>query len=266
MEYLEIGLLILGALFFIGSFFVQEKLSSSDVDEIKKMSEKQINALMERQLRDADAQIDSRIGNKLNESLEKLERETDKETNEKLMSIGEYSDTVMQKMDKTHEEIMFIYQMLDEKQDKLTQLTKDAQNYESHLRGISEEMQKSVTAQASQVETEPAVSAEPAVMSAPAIEVYAAESEPTLETAAEVETEVAEMPISSETEVPEPIAAPAPKKPQPKVSLDDTDDDNKEQIISMFKQGYTQVEIAKKIGVGLGEIQLILGLYGEGNL
>ena len=266
MEYLEIGLLILGALFFIGSFFVQEKLSSSDVDEIKKMSEKQINALMERQLRDADAQIDSRIGNKLNESLEKLERETDKETNEKLMSIGEYSDTVMQKMDKTHEEIMFIYQMLNEKQDKLTQLTKDAQNYESHLRGISEEMQKSVTAQAAQVETEPVVSAEPTAMSAPAIEVYAAEPEPASETVPEVETEVAEMPISAELEAPEPAAAPAPKKPQPKVSLDDTDDDNKEQIISMFKQGYTQVEIAKKIGVGLGEIQLILGLYGEGNL
>ena len=83
MEYLEIGLLVLGALFFIGSFFVQEKLSSSDVDEIKKMSEKQINALMEKQLRDADVQIDNRIGNKLNESLEKLERESDKETTEK---------------------------------------------------------------------------------------------------------------------------------------------------------------------------------------
>ena len=335
MEYLEIGLLILGALFFIGSFFLQEKLSSSDVDEIKKMSEKQIGVLMEKQLRDADMKIDGHIGETLNASLEKLERESDKETNEKLMQIGEYSDSVMEKMGKTHEEIMFIYQMLNEKQDKLTQLTKDAQDYESHLRSITEEMSKKTQTMqsqedASRVERDTAVKVIMPVIPEPAPEILPPEpeetvyeepvEEPVME--AVMDTPAPEAPVAAETpvvseapstaevfaeespviepaaetvapeaapEVPVPEAAvsatesaadtaekPAPeppakkkssrKKPQPKIELAGGDDDNKEQIISMFKQGYTQVEIAKKIGVGLGEIQLILGLYGEGAL
>ena len=45
MTGLEISLLIIGAIFFIGSFFVTEKLSSSDVEHIQKLSEKEVHVI-----------------------------------------------------------------------------------------------------------------------------------------------------------------------------------------------------------------------------
>ena len=42
----------------------------------------------------------------------------------------------------------------------------------------------------------------------------------------------------------------------------DGEDDN-EQILKMYKEGYSEIEIAKKLGKGLGEIKLVLGLFDE---
>ena len=38
-------------------------------------------------------------------------------------------------------------------------------------------------------------------------------------------------------------------------------DEIKNKIISMHKDGFSEVEIAKKCGIGIGEIKLILGLF-----
>lgn len=57
MGFLYIGLLLAGLLCFIVSFFLSEKLSSSDVNEFEKMSKSDMNAIVERQLREADDNI-----------------------------------------------------------------------------------------------------------------------------------------------------------------------------------------------------------------
>ena len=38
-------------------------------------------------------------------------------------------------------------------------------------------------------------------------------------------------------------------------------DQIKKEVISLHKDGFNDVEIAKKCGIGIGEIKLILGLY-----
>ena len=35
------------------------------------------------------------------------------------------------------------------------------------------------------------------------------------------------------------------------------------QILSMYKEGMSELEIAKQLGRGLGEVKLVLGLFGE---
>ncbi len=44
---------------------------------------------------------------------------------------------------------------------------------------------------------------------------------------------------------------------------DSSKDALKKQIVSMHQEGFSEVEIAKKCGVGIGEIKLILGLFDE---
>ncbi len=43
------------------------------------------------------------------------ERELSKVSNEKIMAVSEYSDTVLAEIDKNHKEAMFLYDMLNDK-------------------------------------------------------------------------------------------------------------------------------------------------------
>ena len=41
--------------------------------------------------------------------------------------------------------------------------------------------------------------------------------------------------------------------------------DNKSRIIGLHKKGYSNLEIAKTLGLGIGEVKLVLGLYQGAN-
>ena len=57
MNALQIALLIIGIIVFAGSFFITEKLSSSDVEMIKKLSQKEVRSLVDQELNDASARM-----------------------------------------------------------------------------------------------------------------------------------------------------------------------------------------------------------------
>ena len=133
MTALQIVLLVIGLVFLVGSFFVSEKLSSSDLEEVKKMSQQEIKIILDKELLSAADSIEQQIQNKLDNALEDLERKSDKETNDKIMAIGEYSDTVLNSMNKSHEEIIFMYDMLNDKQERVTEITKEMQLMESAI-------------------------------------------------------------------------------------------------------------------------------------
>ena len=47
-----------------------------------------------------------------------------------------------------------------------------------------------------------------------------------------------------------------------KVHTEDTDNaNNNAKILSMYKEGKTYIEIAKELGIGLGEVRLVVDLY-----
>ena len=54
MTALQIILLVIGLVFLVGSFFVSEKLSSSDLEEMKKMSQQEIKVILDKELQSAD--------------------------------------------------------------------------------------------------------------------------------------------------------------------------------------------------------------------
>ena len=147
MTGLEIGLLVVGILFFAGSFFFSEKLSSSDIQTLEKMSEREVNVLMDRHIKKADNRISAAIDNRLNEALNKFDREAAKKTTDELFSISEHADSVVESMQpqleqmrKAHKEVMFIYNMLNEKQEKVTELEKEAGQLESALKSVHDKL------------------------------------------------------------------------------------------------------------------------------
>ncbi|MCR4868275.1 MAG: hypothetical protein K5889_02210 [Lachnospiraceae bacterium] len=293
MSGLAIGLLVIGALFFVGSFFLQEKLSSSDMDEIKGLGEKEIQSILAENVNEANRQLEEILSEKLDEKLNELEVRTDKEVNDKLLSIGEFSDTVFDSMKKTHEEIMFLYQMLNDKQEKLTEMTTAIGNAQSHIRAILSSMPENGAAGA--VATAPTIPATP----------LPKQPQDPVQNPIEVMPVVNPVPTTSPSITPnQPSALQtegamiSPRKEEAQLEAElhammekeqDTKDapnqqqavealkqhinsgraagDSKalrEQILMMHHQGYSQIEIAKKTGRGLGEIQLILELFDEG--
>ena len=79
MTAIEVGLLLIGVVFLIGSFFVTEKLSQSEIGEIAKLSETELQTVIERELEIASAKVSDMVDDSVDLSLNKIQRSLDKE-------------------------------------------------------------------------------------------------------------------------------------------------------------------------------------------
>ena len=139
MVLTEIVLIILGVVAFVASFFVTERLSQKDLDQITLMSEMDLKQISEKQIKDVKVQVENSVEEIIDESLEITKRGLERETNKKIMAVSEYSDTVMDQMNKTHNEIMFLYTMLSDKQAETADMVSDLQKITKQLREIDVE-------------------------------------------------------------------------------------------------------------------------------
>ena len=115
MTAIEIILLIIGMLFILASFWVTEKLSPDELEHISELSKEEMSVMLEHELDRSKQRVVDLVEDTIDASKERTERSLEKQTNEKIMAINEYSDTVIEKMNKTHNEIMFLYSMLNDK-------------------------------------------------------------------------------------------------------------------------------------------------------
>lgn len=226
-------LLLIGVVFMIGSFFVMEKLSPSELNQIAELSEEELKRIIDRGLKNAETRIEDAIDEQVDQSSEKVDRSLEKVTNDKIMAISEYSDTVIESMNKTHNEIMFLYSMLNDKHTELTGMAADLQRLAADVRSLEEKAP--LTAPQAAPERAAAVSAASAVTPVP------------VETADTTERETAAAPAEQKEEMPE------------------TEETKQEglhaEILKLKKLGMTEVQIAKKLGIGIGEVRLVNGLY-----
>lgn len=216
----------------IGSFFVAEKLSPSELNKIAEMSEDELKKIISRGLEQANTRIEEAIEEEIEASMDKTDRALEKETNEKIMAISEYSDTVIENMNKTHNEIMFLYNMLNDKHTELVGLASDLQKLTADVRNVQERVAAAAAA----------VSATPTVAVTPA--------EPPVNETAELVPELSEQ----------------PEELEPEESATGEKENHNKEILALHRKGMSDVEIARKFGLGLGEVKLVIGLYkGETN-
>ena len=123
MTTLEITLILVGIVFLIGSFMVKDKLSKNDLDKIADMSAEELKVITEKEIKNAELAIDGMLDEHIASKTDETKRNLEKETNSKIMAINEYSDTVLDSINKSHNEIMFLYSMLNDKHEELTRLS-----------------------------------------------------------------------------------------------------------------------------------------------
>ena len=229
MTVIEICLILAGLVLMVGSFFITEKLSPKELDKIAELSKEEISHIVKKETAASEENIKDQMGEKLEEALLKLERESDKETNEKIMAISEYSDTVLESINKSHNEIMFLYSMLGDKHKEIT-------DFANGLQSRVEELQKNISEKAlletlKNVETEHGNSIE-------FMDAVAKTNEEMLEEVRAIHAQDGDA-ESEET----------------------ARSNNNERILELRAQGMNEVAIAKELGLGLGEVRLVIDLY-----
>ena len=89
------------------------------------LTEEEENKLINivKEIKNAESAIDGMLDEHIASKTDETKRNLEKETNSKILAINEYSDTVLDSINKSHNEIMFLYSMLNDKHEELTRLS-----------------------------------------------------------------------------------------------------------------------------------------------
>ena len=210
MTTIEISLLLLGAVVFIAGFIVPEhKALASEEDQ--HLGEELVKEVVEKEMRDLPLRLDAMTEETVTYHTQKAERALERISNEKLMAVGEYSDTVLEQINKNHKEAMFLYDMLS---DKDKELKEALQNVTAGIQGLQK-----------------AVHLESIQMAGPDSE--SSQSAPESLDGFRETTNRADADVRNHNDI----------------------------IIGLHEEGRSEVEIARALGLGIGEVRLVIDLY-----
>jgi len=115
MSTAGIILLVLGAIIFVVSYFIPDRVDKENKKDIEKKRE-QIRRLMETELDGMKLRVNEATNETVEFGMDKSERALEKIANEKIMAVSEYASTIMEEIDRNHKEVLFLYDMLNDKQ------------------------------------------------------------------------------------------------------------------------------------------------------
>ena len=119
MTTMEILMLVGGLSAFVISFFLPDK-NAADAGE--GISQEELQQLFDDEVELSRQKIDDMTKETLDYSVERTERSLEKIANEKIMAVGEYSDTVLDQINQSHNQVVFLSDMLRKSKDELTEL------------------------------------------------------------------------------------------------------------------------------------------------
>ncbi|WP_051204474.1 DUF6115 domain-containing protein [Butyrivibrio sp. VCD2006] len=120
----EIILIAAGILAVIIGYLIPGGKESSGFDFDR--TNQKINDMVSKAVKNSQSNIDEMLDDSLEEAINKAERALDRVTNEKMSAISEYSDTVMNDIHKNHDEVVFMYDMLNDKHKNLKNTVSEA--------------------------------------------------------------------------------------------------------------------------------------------
>ena len=138
----EIILIVVGILLVIAGYAIPAR---KDEDEAGAISREEVENMVSEEVESAKGRIDDIVDETINYAIEKTERSMDRLSNEKMMAVSEYSDTVLEQINKSHEEVVFLYDMLNDKHENLKETVAEAERTASSVRDTIKEAEASKT-------------------------------------------------------------------------------------------------------------------------
>lgn len=215
MTGLEICLVIIGLICVACSFLFSEHLMAQDMKE-EMIGGVNVASVTEEIVK---REVEAEVANVIDDKIEEMEVRIDKITTEKIMAMGDYSNDIQEKISQNHDEVMFLYNMLNDKEEVLKNTIRDIEAVKASVKkmAIVNDVAKDVTKKEPEVASEVVQNEEPKV-----------EAKTTEKTSS-----IRKRGISN----------------------------NNQMILDLYAKGKSNIEIAKELGLGIGEVRLVIDLF-----
>ncbi len=296
MSVVEIVLILVGAVIFLLGYFLPPRKKDMD-EEVQLISEDEVRRLIDKETEGVQTRLSDIVDETIQCAVDKTERAMEKVSNEKIMAVNEYSDTVLEEINKNHKEVVFLYDMLNDKHDTLVNTVNEAAKNAEEIKQTVKDAE--VTAQETTQKLETVrEAAEGAVRESKDILEQVTEAAKAAQEAVQKTEEVPDK--EPEKEKMEKAVEEAPKKTrarkstkketkteqvnetieQPAASVEETpkteeggnveirfaegkeqNRNSNERILELHKAGKSNMAIAKELGLGIGEVKLVIDLF-----
>lgn len=290
MEGNSVLLIIVGIIIIFISYIISEKIiekNTPDQEEIP-FDQSAIDNIWKEKESEFCKNIDKMIQERVDETVDYVEDKLAHVSNEKIMAVSEYSDQILEKIDKNHKEVVFLYDMLNEKENEMKEFVQEIDKSKVVLEEIANkelEKQKMIQHKRIQKELEEQmrkhqklerqkddlmmsgyipneVEEKSSLKQTDKIRPIAQEE--TEEKIKEEEMSALERMGVMVEEVPSDKKTTKEAKPVKQVELPIGEENNNHVILELYNEGKTIMEIAKLLGKGQGEVKLVIDLF-QGN-
>lgn len=229
MTMLEIVLLLIGIICIAVSFMFSVKLDGTEKtqstgtklsDNQKEDIRRQITSVFNEQT----VRITQTVEDRTRDELERL-------SNQKIKELAEYSDTVLGEINKSHNEVMFLYDMLNEK-------SKEVHNNIRDMQKAADKQKASIDRESPHAPKDNTDSDKNHMEEAALL--YNAE-------------------ISAAVDANKAVSVSTDENVQ--AGGVETGDNKRDNVLKLYKQGKSVIEIAKTLGIGVGEVRLVIDLF-----
>ncbi len=240
--------------------------SNASGEELKNVTDKAKEAL---------DKFDGDIEAKAEEVLNNTDNKLGTILNEKIMGLSEYSDQILDKMEKNHSETVFLYDMLNEKEKEIKELVHDidvlkadirdelAKEYQEHRKRLEE---ADSTAQPVRTVYNPSNTGTDDTVQESIISMPGMEAE---EEGNDVNSSIYDVEIARIEE--QEIREKSLRRLYGNMGISDTEAavieagidhvDHSDEIISLYKKGRSVLEISKMLDIGQGEVKFVIDMF-----
>ncbi len=221
MQGFYVLLISLGIICVVLSFMLTEKLEEKSSQKEVVFSEDMLKLFLEKNEENLDQAIMAHAERTKEAALEETTRDLNRLTNEKIMAVDEFSDSVLEKISQNHSEVIFLYNMLNEKEKELKELISSVNQATNRNVAKTESDNKAFEKKPGQRNPKGGK------------KISKKDEKPVLE---DNKLELTQEQKREESHI-------------------------REEILKMHESGLSITDIAKKLNMGKGEIKLIIDLY-----
>ena len=252
MTGIEIALLIIGFAIAVASFIFSGRLDGPTAENSAELTERQKGAI--------EKQIVDIFDEKMEELTAKQESQMDLIATRKQQEMNEYSETILNEINKNHNEVMFLYDMLNEKKKEVNNTVRDLNVAKAGMEG-SPANEKKTAANAGTSRTK---SAKAKVLDQlDAVSETVSDDIPADEEAQTKPKKKTSAAKTAASRTKAAVARESEREDLKEVRNVETGN-NVEKILELHKAGKSNVEIAKELGSGIGEVKLVIDLFKGG--